>query len=153
MPGESEAERDDDRPQHATRGRMHDPGAQHQREARPERDDQRARADCQDGDRRKDTRRAHRINQRATGHLRKERDQPACSQDEPDVELGPRMRGEVDRNEGTKAGLDVRQEESEPVEAARTCARSRVLRVGRWRRRCKRARDAKVETTARYLQR
>jgi len=84
--------------------------------------------------------------------LARERHEPARGQDQPDVELRPSMRGQIDRNERTEAGLDVGEEKGEPVEAARACARRRIACCGRrllrYRRRRKTSADATVEPTA-----
>jgi hypothetical protein len=53
-------------------------------------------------------------------------DDAADRQHQADLDLGPFLRGQVDGDEGAKAGLDVGEEEDEPVE--RTQALPRRLR-------------------------
>jgi hypothetical protein len=50
------------------------------------------------------------------------------------------MRGQIDRDERTEAGLDVGEEKGEPVKAARARARRRLVRCGRGVLRCRRRR-------------
>jgi hypothetical protein len=66
------------------------------------------------------------------------------------------VRGQIDRDERTKTGLDVGKEKGEPVEAARTYPPRRIAcrgqRLLRCRRRRKTSADATVEPTAVKLQ-
>jgi hypothetical protein len=48
------------------------------------------------------------------------------------------MRGQIDRDERPEAGLDVSEEEGEPVEAARARPRRRIARCGRRLLECRR---------------
>ena len=78
--------------------------------------------------------------------------EPARRQDQADIELRPLMRSQIDRNERTESGLDVREEEGEPVETARTCLRRRTRCRGRRLLQCRQRREtdvgAAVEPTA-----
>jgi hypothetical protein len=69
-----------------------------------------------------------------------ERHQSACGQNQPDVELGPGVCSQVNGDERTETGLDVRKEKGEPVKAARARARRRLVRCGRGLLRCRRRR-------------
>jgi hypothetical protein len=50
--------------------------------------------------------------------LPNQRDKARRRQNEPDIELGPSLRGEIDRDEGSKAGLYIGDKKDEPIEAA-----------------------------------
>ena len=126
----TEADRGDDRPEHAACRRVQDTRSHDDCEIRPDRERKRAQTNRRHREPRDQPRRAHGIDQRAAGHLTGQRDEAARGQDQADIELRPLMRGQIDRNERTKAGLDVREEEGEPVETARTCLRRRT-RVSR----------------------
>jgi len=86
-----------------------------------------------------------------TGGLRsavaEESVQAARRQDQADIELRPLMRGQIDRDERTKSGLDVRKEEREPVETARTCLRRRTRCRGRRLLQCRQRRKTDVGAT------
>ena len=69
-----------------------------------------------DRDRSQCARRARGVNQRATGNLRSKSNEPSRCQHEPNVELRPVMRGQIDSDEWSEAGLYVCKKESEPVE-------------------------------------
>jgi len=56
---------------------------------------------------------------------------PPAVNTSPMSKLRPGLRGQIDRHEGTEAGLDVGEEEGEPVEAARARARHRIAGCGR----------------------
>ena len=58
------------------------------------------------------------IDQRAAGHLARHRDRPAEAEREADLGLGPSLAREIDRDERAEAGLDIGDEEDEPVEPA-----------------------------------
>ena len=61
-------------------------------------------------------RRACGVNQRSPGNLHSKGNQSARCQHEPDVELRPVMRRQIDGDEWSEAGLYVCKKESEPVE-------------------------------------
>jgi hypothetical protein len=90
----------------------------------------------------------HRIDQRPAGHLTSERHQSAGGQNKPDVELGPGVRRQIDRDERTEAGLDVGKEKGEPVKAARARARRRIARCGRRLLECRRGRKTYLGAAA-----
>jgi len=58
------------------------------------------------------------IDDGAAGHLPDQADQPADRQHKTDFDLGPFLRGQIDRDEWSEPGLYVGQKEDEPVEAA-----------------------------------
>jgi hypothetical protein len=131
---------------------MQDTSCHDDQERGPDRKRKRAQANRRHREHGNQARRAHRINQRAPGHLAGERHQPTGRQNQPDIELRPRVRGQIDRNERTETGLDVGKEKGEPVKAARACPRRRIACCGRRLLRCRRRRktfvDATVEPTA-----
>jgi len=57
------------------------------------------------------------------------------------------MRGQIDRDERTKAGLYVRKEEREPVKTARTRLRRRTRDCGRRLLQCRQRRNTDVGAT------
>jgi hypothetical protein len=90
---------------------------EHEREARPQREDQRG------GNQHKAARRqaplpAHRIGERAARDLRRDRRQSADSKREPDVLFRPTEIGQVKRQERAEAHLHVGQEKVRPIEPA-----------------------------------
>jgi hypothetical protein len=131
---------------------MQDTSCHDDQERGPDRKRKRAQANRRHREHGNQARRAHRINQRAPGHLAGERHQPTGRQNQPDIELRPRVRGQIDRNERTETGLDVGKEKGEPVKPARACPRRRIACCGRRLLRCRRRRktfaDATVEPTA-----
>ena len=70
------------------------------------------------------------IDDGAAGHLPDQADDAADRQHETDLDLGPFLRREVNRDEWTEAGLHIRQKEDEPVEAAQALARRRRCASG-----------------------
>ena len=119
MTDEAKAHGDNARTQHAARGGVQAGGRQHDRKNRRERIGQcahRDRAQRQAGDKPLRTRGIH---QCAARHLAHAARSAAGRQHQPDVDLGPFLRGEIDRDERTEAGLDVGDEEDEPVEPAK----------------------------------
>jgi hypothetical protein len=77
-----------------------------------------------------------------------ERHQSAGGQNKADVELGPGVRGQIDRDERTEAGLDVGEEKGEPVKPARARARRRIARCGRRLLECRRWRKTDLGAAA-----
>ena len=152
MADKAQADRGDDRPQHAACRRVEDTGSHHDREIRPDRERKRAQTNRRHRECRHQPRRAYRIDQRTAGHLAGQGDKPSRGQDQPDIELRPLMRGQIDRDERTKPGLNVRKEEGEPVKTARTRLRRRTRCCGRRLLQCRQRRktdvDAAVEPTA-----
>jgi hypothetical protein len=59
----------------------------------------------------------------------------ADRQHEADLDLRPLLRGQIDRNERTEAGLNVGEKEDEPVEATLAFARRLLLAARRGRQR------------------
>jgi hypothetical protein len=156
MTDETQADRGDDGSEHATRAGMQDTGCHDHQESGPDRKRKRAQANRRHRQYGNQPRRAHRIDQRAPGHLAGERHEPAGGQNQPDIKLGPSVRGQIDRNERTETGLDVGEKKGEPVEAARASSRRRIACCGRRLLRCRRRpktfADATVEPTAVKLQ-
>src|SRR5215207_3900436 len=95
-------------------------------------DDESAQAYTDDGERRGALLGAYPIDQPAARHLAQKADDAADGEDEPDIDLRPLLGGQIDRKEWPEAGLDVGNEEGEPVEAALTGARGRFqcMRLG-----------------------
>ena len=87
-------------------------------EHRRHRDQERADAYADDGERSRALFGAHPIDQPAAGHLAQKAGEAADGQDEADVDLRPFLGRQIDRQEGAEARLDVGNEEGEPVEAA-----------------------------------
>src|SRR5262249_61764169 len=87
---------------------------------------ERAGADCEERNAGDQSRGAYRIDQHAGRQLAGQGDKPAGGEDETDVDLCPGMRREVDRHKRTETGLNVGEEEAEPVKAAVAAARYRV---------------------------
>jgi hypothetical protein len=82
-------------------------------------------ADADAGDRRggRASFRANRIDHRAAGHLPEQADHAADRENKADIGQRPFLGGQIDRDEWAKAGLNVRHEESEPIEPAQAGAR------------------------------
>jgi hypothetical protein len=152
MANQTEADRGNDRPQHAAGRRVQDTRSHHNGEIRPDRERKRAQTNRRHRQPGNQPRRADGIDQRTAGHLAGQGDQAARGQDQADIELRPLMRGQIDRDERTKAGLNVRKEEREPVKTARTRLRRRTRGCGRRLLPCHRRRNtdvgAAVEPTA-----
>ena len=152
MTDEAEADRGDDRPEHAACARMQHARSHDDGERRPDRERKRTQTDRHHGEHGNQSCRAYGIDQSSARHLTGQRDQASRGQDQADIELRPGMRGQVDGNEGTEPGLDVREEKGEPVKPAR--ARLRCRSAGRGRRLLRRRRrrdaaiDAAIEPTA-----
>jgi hypothetical protein len=101
---------------------MQSAGDDDHREDRPHCDGKRARAhryDCGAGSKACG---ADCVDKCPAGHLTGQRHQATSGKDQADVDLRPRMRRQVDRDERTKSGLDIGKKEAEPVEPARTRA-------------------------------
>jgi hypothetical protein len=116
MADEPQADGGDYRPEDATCTGVQNAGAHNNYEAWPDCERKRTqpyRCDCK---RSQCARRLCGVNQRATGNLRSKGNQSARCQHEPNVELRPVMRGQIDGDERSKAGLYVCKKESEPVE-------------------------------------
>ena len=71
------------------------------------------------------------IDDGAARHLADQSDDAADRQHQSDLDLGPFLRRQIDRDERAEAGLDVGKEEDEPVETA--LALRRAVWLG-WRR-------------------
>jgi hypothetical protein len=152
MANKAEADCGDDRSQHAACRRVEDTGSHDHREIRPDGECKRAQTNRRHREPRNQPRRAYGIDQSAAGHLASQGDKAARGQDQPDVKLRPLMRGQIDSNERTKTGLNVRKEEGEPVKTARACLRRRTRCRGRRLLQCRQRRKtgvgAAVEPTA-----
>ena len=85
------------------------------------RDQERADAYADNGERSRAPFRARPIDQPAAGHLAQQAREAADGEDQADVDLRPFLGRQIDREEGTEAGLDVGNEEGEPVEPALAC--------------------------------
>jgi len=59
-----------------------------------------------------------------------ERNETRSRQDEPDVDLGPVLRSEINRDERPESGLYVGDEKNEPIEPAQAALRRRQRRLG-----------------------
>ncbi len=73
------------------------------------------------------------IDDRAAGHLPDQADDAADRQHKADLDLGPFLGRQVNRDEGPEPGLHIGEKEDEPVEAAQALARRR--RRSAWLRR------------------
>src|SRR5262249_35738141 len=73
------------------------------------------------------------IDDGAPRHLQCQSGKPAGGEYEPDVDLRPSLRGEVDGHERSESGLHVGDAERKPVEGALAPARGRNRRLGRQR--------------------
>ena len=93
MTDETQADRRDHGSEHAARAGMHDAGSHDDQERGPDRKRKRAQANRRHRQHGNQPRRAHRIDQRAPGHLAGERHEPAGGQNQPDIELRPSVRG------------------------------------------------------------
>ena len=152
MADKAEADRCDDRPQHAACRRVEDTGSHDHRETRPDRERKRAQTNRRDREPRNQTIRAYGIDERAAGHLAGQGDKSARGQDQADVELRPLVGGQIDRNERAQPSLNVGKEEGEPVKTTRTRVRRRTRCCGRRLLQCHQRRKtdvgAAVEPTA-----
>ena len=138
MAHQTQAEGSYHRPQHTARPGMQDARGHHNDERRPDCKRKRADANRRHRDHCNRARRAHRVHQRTPRHLASERHQSACGQHQPDIQLCPGLRGQVNGDERTETGLDVGKEKGEPVKAARARARRRIVHYGRGVLRCRR---------------
>ena len=125
---QAEADRRDRGAQHAACQRMQRGGCGHYGKNRPHRIGKRTGADGRDRKTGHQPLGTGRIDDRSAGHLAEQPDDAADRQHEADLDLGPFLGGQIDRNERPEAGLHVGQKENEPVEAALAFARGR-----RWR--------------------
>src|SRR4029077_15642154 len=91
-------------------------------------DQEGANADADDGQHGDAALRRRHVDEPAGGQLTDEADEAADGEDQPDIGLVPFPGGEIDREEGTKARLDVGHEEGEPVETAFTPAQGGLHR-------------------------
>jgi hypothetical protein len=110
--------------------------AEHGRKDRPQREQQRACADPDHRERGDATLRAHGVEEEPARHLKGQCGKAAGGQNQSDVDLGPLMGREIDRDERAEPGLYVGDEEREPVERALAPARRPDRRL-RWRCPCR----------------
>ncbi len=129
MADQAEADRGHGRAEHATRQRMQHRTRQHHRKDRQRRIGQGADADRHDGDAGDEALRTRGIDQRAARHLADQRNEAGRGQDEPDIDLRPSLRGEINRDERAEAGLHVGDKENEPVEPAQAVPRRQQRRL------------------------
>jgi hypothetical protein len=153
MSHETKADRRYDGTQHAARGCVQHARTHDDRKDGPDRQRKRAYTNPRDGKAAEHSRGAHGIDQRSAWHLPRKRNQSAGSENKTDVELRPLVGGEINRDKRTKAGLDIGQKKSKPIEAA-TAGRSRVGRCRQRLPRCRRRSRvaAAAERTAVKLQ-
>jgi hypothetical protein len=130
---QAEADRRDRRAQHAACQRMQGSGCGHDGKNRPHRIGKRAGADGRDRKAGHQPLGTGSVDDRSAGHLPEQGDDAADRQHKADLDLGPFLGGQIDRNERPEAGLHVGQKENEPVEAALAFARGRRRRA--WPRR------------------
>ena len=130
---QTEADRGDRRTEHAAGGGMQRRGRHHHRKDRPRRIGERADADRRDRKARHQPFGAGRIDDRSAGHLPDQSDDAADRQHKTDLDLGPFLRRQIDRNERTESGLHIREKEDEPVETAQALARGSWCRLRRYR--------------------
>ena len=135
MTDQAEADRRHRGTEHAARGGMEHRSAQDRDVDRPQRERERARADQRDRNRGHEALRARRIDDRTARHLSEQADQAPDREHEADIDLGPRHRREIDRDERPETSLHIGDEEHEPVEAVLArLRRMRRLAVARPRR-------------------
>ena len=128
MADKTEADNGDGRTKDAACRRMDGTGTEHDREHGPYGHGEGADADREQGDASDQPRGTHRIDQRAGRQLAGQGDEPTGGEDEPNIQLRPGMCRQVDRHKGTEPGLNVGEEEAEPVKAAMTAAHHDVDR-------------------------
>jgi hypothetical protein len=73
------------------------------------------------------------IDDGSAGHLPDQADDAADREHKADLDLGPFLRGQIDRHEWPETGLHVGQKEDEPIEPVLAFARRLWRRVGRRR--------------------
>ena len=127
---EAEADRRDRRAEHATRQRVQDRSRQHHRKDRQHRIAQGADADRHDRNAGDEALGSGGIDQGAARHLSDQRNEARRRLHEPDIDLGPALRGEINRDERPESGLHVGDEENEPIEPAQAALRRRERRLG-----------------------
>jgi hypothetical protein len=131
MSDQAKADRRQGGTENTARDRVKNARGHHHRKNRPQRERERACAHGHECDGGNEARRSHGIDQRAPRHLPCERDQSAHGQDKADVDLRPRMRREIDSDEGAETCLNVGHEKCEPVETAFAAASFRCRRSER----------------------
>ena len=119
-------------------------GAEKRHEQRGDGNQQGADADAGDGERGRALFGSRRIDSPSAGHLPHEAGNAADRQDEADVDLRPFLRRQVDRQEGAEAGLEIGDEEGEPIQSALARSRGRACCVGRSRCRILHARASRL---------
>ena len=75
------------------------------------------------------------VNQGTPRHLASQGNKTASGQHEPDIALGPFLRGQINGHQGAEAHLRVCKEEDEPIESAQTAGgggRKMTPRRGPW---------------------
>ena len=122
---QAEADRRHGRAEHAAGERMQHRSRQHHGKDRPRGIAEGACANRRHRNAGDKALRAGGIDQRAAGHLPDQRDETGRRQNEPDIDLGPSLRGEIDRDERSESGLHVGDEENEPIEPAQAPPRRR----------------------------
>jgi hypothetical protein len=132
-PHQTEADRGNRRTEHATGGGVQRRSRYDYRKDRPRRISKRAYADRRNREAGHQPLGASGIDDGSAGHLPDQADQAADRQHKTDLDLGPFLRRQIDRNEWTEPGLHVCQKEDEPVEAAQALARWSCRRLTRHR--------------------
>ena len=122
-PDQAEADRGNRRTEHATRGGVQGRGGHHHRKDRPRRISERADADGRNRKARHQPFGARGIDDGAARHLSDQADDAADRQHKADLDLGPFLRRQIDRDERPEPGLHIGEKEDEPVEAAQALAR------------------------------
>ncbi len=95
----------------------------HHRKDRPSRICQRACADRRNGKAGHQPLGTRGIDDGSARHLSDQADQAADRQHKTDLDLGPLLRRQIDRDKRTEAGLHIREKKDEPVEAAQALSR------------------------------
>ena len=132
-PDQTEADRGNCRTEHATRGGVQRRGYYDYRKDRPRCIPERAYADGRNRKAGHQPLGASGIDDGPAGYLPYQADQAADRQHKTDLDLGPLLRRQINRNEWTEPGLHIRKKKNEPVEAAQALARGSCRRLTRRR--------------------
>jgi hypothetical protein len=136
MAYQSEADRGENRSSETARDRVQQLCANHHAEDRPQSQQESAAADCGHGYCREQAFGGDVIYQRADGNLQRHGGERPDRQDQSDVQLRPTLRRQIGGDKRSPSGLDVGEEECEPVEPALAPTRGLVLFVLQGQRRC-----------------
>jgi hypothetical protein len=108
------------RPQHTARRGVQAGGSEHHRKNRPDRISERADADRRDTEAGNEAFIPDSVHQSTTRNLSRQGDQTRRRQHQADVDLGPFLRGQINRNKGTEPGLNIRDTKDKPVQSPKT---------------------------------